>query len=294
MNYPSTFPKNLSPLRSRRSCWLGAYRLLTAIWGFISCNLYATPPDSIALAFTIPTPVHFATADNLGQVYCITADNAIEKYAPDGKLLTRYSNRRYGDALYLDVSNPLKVLVWYADFRIAVLLDRNLALLGALDLIGAGFPEVRCVATAADGNLWLYDEVNFRLVKIAPDGEKRYESQPLNQIVATTLHLTCLRDDNTRVWASDPDIGFLEFDGYAQYQRTIPEQGVAVFQMDQNRFDWIQSPWHYTRSLRDWAAQRVALPAIFQADDTLNVWSAGPILLRAVRGQGLEVYKQAP
>ncbi len=62
--------------------------------------------DSFSLLLNLPVQARFATADNLGHLYLITATNAVEKYAPDGRLLTRYSNNRLGWAAGLVSSRP--------------------------------------------------------------------------------------------------------------------------------------------------------------------------------------------
>ena len=117
------------------------------------------------------------------------------------------------------MSNPLKALVWYADFRSAVLLDRSLTVLGEINLIALGYPDVRTVAAASDDNLWLYDEVNFRLLKITPEGEKRAESQSLNLLDYTPRQPTMLREQDNRVWLLDAVAGLGVFDAFGQFER---------------------------------------------------------------------------
>lgn len=246
-------------------------------------------PDTFRLALTLPVDARFATADNLGNLYVITTTNALEKYAPDGRLLTRYSTQRLGNALYIDVSNPLKVLVWYADFRMVVFLDRSLTLLGELNLIEAGYPEVRTVAAAMDGKIWLYDEVNFRLVKITQEGDKVVESQPLSQMLPGATTITCIRDENNRVCASDPAQGLLEFDAYAQFQRVIGQRDIREFQLLETGFSWLEVPNLRFRPWRGPEAPPIQTPAILQAGNR-PVWLAGRYLL--VGGaQQLECYQ---
>ena len=196
--------------------------------------------DTLRLVQTLPFSATNAAVDNLSNVYLITPGNAIEKYAPDGRRLARYTNNRLGKASLLDVSNPLKVLVWYADFRIAVFLDRSLTELGELNLITAGYPEVRTVAAAQDGNMWLYDEVNFRLVKITPSGEKRHESQSMNLLEPTPNRPSCLQEGNDRVWMADSIQGVFAFDFFAQFDRAYkPQQPVTEFQIVDNQMHYL-------------------------------------------------------
>lgn len=261
---------------------------LCCVWWLLAGEMYAlqpaqAPADSFRLQQSLAVAARFATTDNIGNIYVITITNTIEKYAPDGRLLTRYSNRRFGEASYLDVANPLKVLVWYADFRMVVFLDRSLTLLGALNLIEAGYPEVRTVAAAPDGRIWVYDEVNFRLVKITQEGEKLLESQPLSQVMATAPRIACIRDDNERVCASDVEQGLLYFDAYGQFQTLIPRKGVGLFQMNGAGFAWVDLPRLYHAPWRGPGRDPLLL------EGTHPAWLSGHYLLRAGAAM-LEVY----
>ncbi len=229
--------------------------------------------DSFSLLLILPVQARFATADNLGHLYLITATNAVEKYAPDGRLLTRYSNNRLGWAAGLDVSNPQKVLVWYADFRTVVVLDRNLTMLGELNLISAGYPEVRTIAAAADGNLWLYDEVAFQLKKITPEGNVLFQSQALNMLQANRITITSIRDDGSQVLASDPALGVLLFDVYGQFQRILPWSGIATFVLEQNCLEYLTDTALHIEYLQAFAARDIPLPESAKFPDA-RVWAA--------------------
>ena len=200
-----------------RAVCLGIWLVLLA--GFPASASAQKTPDSLRLIQTLSVDARYAVADNLSNIYLITPGNAVEKYAPDGRLLARYTNNRLSRAGLLDVSNPLNVLVWYPDFRTAVFLDRSLTALGELNLIGAGYPEVRHIAASQDGNIWIYDEVNFRLVKITPEGEKRFESQAMNQLEPAPRSISCLRENNDRVYLADSTQGIFAFDLFAQFDR---------------------------------------------------------------------------
>ncbi|MFN8302500.1 MAG: hypothetical protein U0U46_08415 [Saprospiraceae bacterium] len=201
------------------------FLILLGLCGAIA--LQAQPSDTLVVQRSLPLSARRATTDQLGNLYLVTAGNALEKYTPEGLFLTRFTNNRLGAIQSVDVSNPLKVLVWYADFRTVVFLDRSLTPLGELHLIDAGYPEVRTVAAAADGNLWVYDETSFKLSKLSAAGTPLYESQDLNLILNHRLQISSLYDDGVRVLAADPLHGLYCFDPYAQYLRTAPMEGVA-------------------------------------------------------------------
>lgn len=261
--------------------------LLAIICCFAQSYAAAQTPDTLRLRQTLPVRATFAVTDNLSNVYLITPENAIEKYAPDGRRLARYSNNRLGNPTWLDVSNPLKVLVWYADFRVALFLDRSLTELGNLNLITAGYPEVRAVASAQDGNMWLYDEVNFRLVKITPEGEKRYESQSMNLSEATPNRPTCLREGNDRVLLADSTQGVFVFDLFAQFDRLlVPQHPVTGFQVVDNQIHYLANGKIVAEHLQVRASREVAIPAEILKEKTAML-SGGKLL---VVGEIVEVW----
>jgi len=188
--------------------------------------------DTCVFLFTIPQNAHFVTADHLANTYLLHGFE-VEKYDSTGRFVSRYSNNRLGIPAFLDGSNPLKIMVWYADFQTAVFLDRNMTELGRLNLAQAGFPAVRCLASAADGNLWAYDEATSYLLKLSTSGEKLIESQPLNLEFAQRFAPTCIRDDGGQaVFLSDPVLGVAVFDPFAQLDKILPIKGLTQFEVE--------------------------------------------------------------
>ena len=239
-----------------------------------------TPADTLSCVGSLPLQALLATADNLGYVYLLSDKNAVEKYAPDGRLLARYTNNRLGRLSALDVSNPMKVLLWYADFRTLVLLDRNLTLLGELNLIRAGFPEVNVVAAASDGHLWIYDEVAFQLRKITAAGEIRFESQALNQLQTQRFNLRAIHDNGHEVLAADPANGILWFDVYGQFQKQLPWTGIQAFVLEDNRLAYLADSTLHLEQLYVLASAQLPLPGPARLPEARCWLAAGYLLVQ--------------
>ncbi|TNE51648.1 MAG: hypothetical protein EP344_16470 [Bacteroidetes bacterium] len=246
------------------------------------------PADTFRLVRTIPVTARYAANDNLDNLYLISPQNSVEKYSPDGTLLARYSNNRLGMATWLDVTNPMKILIWYPDFRTVVFLNRSLTELGTLNLIEAGLPEVQSLAAAVDGNVWLYDEVAFKLIKITPDGERRFESQALNQLRPERISFRTIRDNGSEVLASDPETGLFWFDTYGQYVRTLPEKGIYNFVLEQDQWTHLTQDTLHQQQLRAFAGKTIPIPAKCRPSDT-TVWlTPGRLLIQ--QPQALEIW----
>jgi hypothetical protein len=264
-------------------------RLKSLIFFFLWVKIAAAQPlDSCLHYVDIAGATNFAAADNLSNIYRVSGSNAVEKHDSTGRLVARYTNNRLGTARYLDTSNPLKIAVWYTDFQTVLFLDRNLTELGRLNLLEAGWPTVRCLATAWDGNLWVYDEASFRVLKISPAGEKIAESEPL-QFVLRAGALPAppmLRDNGQRVFLGCPGLGLLAFDQFAQHaQMLVQAEDFGAFEVLGN---WLLRP--AGQELDIWPigtfeGRRVRLPALEGA----RYWLSGRRVLVA-RGAKLEVY----
>jgi hypothetical protein len=198
--------------------------LLLSLW---FTPLVAQQSDTLALREVGQIPVDSAlgirhlSADALGHIYTIQGNNRVQKYRPDGQPLAFYSQNRLGKAAKTDASQAPKLLVWYADYRSAVLLDRNMTELGGkLDFSSTEWSEARTVAPAADGNFWLYDEANFHLRKIDATATLLRESQEMNLLIDRPVHIHQICDNGSTVAALDTAWGVVLFDAFAQYQRS--------------------------------------------------------------------------
>lgn len=186
------------------------------------------------------------TTDPLGNVYVLYENEFLEKYDAAGRFRTRFSQNRLGNASYVLAGNGLTLFLWYADMRNMLFLDRNLAQLGgSLNLIDAGFPEARTIGMSADGNIWLYDEVAFKLKKISPEGELLRESLQMNIEVQGRLSFQQILDDGVHVVGVDSTLGFFVFDVFGQFQKKIEiKDAVQQAFLENNTLRWIDQQQH--------------------------------------------------
>jgi hypothetical protein len=188
-----------------------------------SAFVWGQSTDSMTLRLRLPVRGIYAVTDHLSNYYVITDKGSLDKYNAAGQWLGSYGTPRYGMPKYLDVSNPLRILVWYADAQTLVFLDRNMTEQGILNCLNADFLQVSTVAQASDGNIWLYDAALFRLYKIRPNGERLYESLPLNQYHFMDTDTPCLLELNERVWLYSNATGLLGFDLFLQLVTHLPD-----------------------------------------------------------------------
>lgn len=199
-------------------CWV----LFVAILVVKPSSSLAQRPDSTTKWLEFPFEAVQGKVDHLGNVYLGRSGGILEKYSSSGKFLSRYSNNRLGEISAIDVSNPLEILLWFGSYRTAVVLDRNLTLLGSLNFLETEFPEVRSIAMSRDGNFWIYDEAAFRLRKIKTIGLELSSSLELTAFLDGQVTIFQIMEHNNRVLIGAGDRGWLNFDLYGQFSGVIP------------------------------------------------------------------------
>lgn len=186
--------------------------------------------DSLRWQQSIAVVAQFATNDHFGNTYVVTTDNAVVKFDSVGRKTAVFTNKRLGVASSIDATNPLKVLVWYPDFQTVLLLDRTLTEMGRLALPFT----TRCVGTAADGNIWAFDDGVSKLFKYGLDGTLLRESQPLNVYFSQRFSATSLQDNARQVYVNDPAAGMCVLDQYANLEKTLPFYRLESFKLETN------------------------------------------------------------
>src|SRR5215217_2829812 len=98
--------------------------------------------------------------DNLNNIYLINANNQVKKLDDKGdSVAVSNSLKNFGDIYSMDVSNPLKILVYHKDFGTVIVLDRFLNNINKIDLRKIGVLQARATARSYDNNYWVFDEV---------------------------------------------------------------------------------------------------------------------------------------
>jgi len=113
---------------------------------------------------TISTKAKIINTDYFEQLY-IGKHNTLEKYNPNGILLSSYSNQSNGEISAIDVSDPYILLLFYEDLNRVIFLDDKLAPIGKpLDLDKLDLFNVSVVCKSKSFAIWIYDRFDNRLI----------------------------------------------------------------------------------------------------------------------------------
>lgn len=186
---------------------------------------------------TIPVKATDFAVDNLDNLYVVTERNTLKKYHANGDSAGVYNDvRRFGRLHALDVSNPLKLLLFYKEFSTVVILDRFLAMKGALDLRRSNMVQVSAAATSYDNNIWVFDALESKLKKVDDNGRVLLETVDFRQLFGETILPQTIIDQDQWVYLYDPKVGLFVFDRYGSFHKKYAVPGWSAFRVRNKRF----------------------------------------------------------
>lgn len=167
--------------------------------------------------------------DKLGNYYLLGKGfSQINKLDKNGDSISRYNNvRQFGAIASLDVSNPLKLVVYYKDFATVVILDRFLNSVNTIDLRRAGIMQAGVVATSYDNQLWVYDPQEAKIKKVDGQGKVQFASSDLRTVFDREINPGAIIDNDGLLYLYDPNYGWYIFDYYGGFKKQIPQPGLT-------------------------------------------------------------------
>jgi hypothetical protein len=209
----------------KNTAWL-LFWLLASAAGFAQTSLSFYPAKKISGTFT-----SFAV-DHLENIYLLTATDQLKKIDAKGDSVAVFNNiRGYGKVSLIDVSNPLRLLLYYKDFSTAVILDRLLNIRSTIDLRRQNIFQVQAIGLSYDNKLWLYDELEHKLKKIDEDGKLLLETPDFRQLFNEAYSFTSLTDQDGFLYLHDLEKGVLVFDYYGSFKKKILINGIKNFKV---------------------------------------------------------------
>lgn len=193
---------------------------------FCCCKISAQqtiPQDSFRLVKIINGNFTALEVDATGNIYLINTGNQLKKLNAHGDSLAVFNDvRRYGNVSYIDVSNPLKTLVYYKNYSTILVLDRLLSLRSTLNLRNRQIFRVNAVTNSYDNNIWIFDEQELKLKKINETGKLLMESNDLRLLTDKIPSASFLTDVENTIYLYDPEQGLFLFDQYAAFKYRLP------------------------------------------------------------------------
>lgn len=182
--------------------------------------------DSFRLLRRFHSDVVQLAVDNLDNLYIVSATDQLKKWTAQGDSVAVYNGvKRFGKLQTIDVTNPLKLLLFYKDFSTVVVLDRLLTLRAAVDLRKLNIIQTSAVGLSYDNNIWLFDEYENKLKKISEEGTVLLETPDFRTIFPDAILPQQIIDQNGTVYLYDAKAGLYLFDYYGSFKKKLPVTG---------------------------------------------------------------------
>jgi len=228
------------------------------------------------------------TVDNLGNMYLLYQNGQLKKLQPNGDSAAVFNNvRKYGKVYSVDVTNPLKVLLYYKDFETIVTLDRFLNVRSTLDLRQQNFQQVKAVGQSYDNNIWIFDEMESKLKRIADDGRLIDQSNDFRSVFDSMPSPETIIDQDKSVYLYDPLKGVYIFDYYGGFKSRIPFTGWTDFKVINHALVGRDGKFLYRYDEGSLQLQQYPLPAFMNAAVKIVI---APGLLYVLRDGAIMVY----
>lgn len=228
------------------------------------------------------------TVDNLGNIYVLNKAGQLKKLSPDGDSLAIFNDvRRFGKVSFVDVTNPLKIVVYYREFTMVIELDRFLNIVNTIDLRKLNILQAKAVGLGYDNNVWVYDELDAKLKRIADDGTLVDQTTDFRLLFDSAPDPSVLRDQGGYVYLYDTTKGVYIFDHYGALKNHLALPGWKDFDvLDKNMLGRdAHSFFRYQQGTLD--MQEEPIPAYALDAQQVRITPAAIYVLKKT---GLEVY----
>ncbi len=179
--------------------------------------------------------------DPFNNLYVLDDRNKIYLYDANHRLIYTYADNTLGKITYMDITNPLKILIYKKDYGTVIILDNTLSEIDRFNVLELGFQGATLVASATDGNYWLYDHTEYKMFKIDPQGRRIISSISMVELNLQEIQPHFLQEKQGKVILKDRTEGILLFDNFGQYMRRFPFQIESDIQFDGNHLIYYEN-----------------------------------------------------
>ena len=178
--------------------------------------------------------------DNLGNIYLIN-EHEIKKYKPNGTYFGTFSTKSFGEIGSVDVSNPLKILLFFNSTSTLQFLD---------NMHGKSFSEIalniptltsNLAATSYNSGYWIYNSSNFELSRFDANNNPTNTVANTHLILNEKIHPNFMIERDNSLYLNDPESGIFVFDIYGTFYKKIPIKGLTKFNVKEGSINYFKN-----------------------------------------------------
>jgi hypothetical protein len=211
---------HLKPITMGSKCWLICF--FTVLYS----QVVAQQRPALKNLGEVKGKFIYMKPDLLGNLYTLDAVGQLKKYNASLDAVGVFAEvKRFGQLHSIIADNPLKTLIYFKAYKTILVLDRFLQVVNRLDLRRMNIFQTNAMAQSYDGKIWLYDEQEAKLKKLADNGKLELETVDLRIALGWHPSPEVIFELDQMVCLYDQSIGLMLFDQLGGYRNTIPLKG---------------------------------------------------------------------
>jgi len=231
----------------------------------------------------------YFNVDNLDNIYLINKNNELKKITAKGDSVGVFNDvKKYGNPDYLDVTNPLKSLLYYKNYSTIVVLDRLVTKRNTINLRKQQIFYVNAVTLSYDNEMWIFDEEDFRLKKIDEDGKLIQSTADWRMLFDTVPSPVKIIDRDNFVYLYDPAKGFYIFDYYGAFKNRLAFLNWKNIEVNNNTVYGFKDDTLFSYQLRSLQLKEYRLPDFFKKSSSIKAMNG---LVYLLNENGLDIYR---
>lgn len=227
--------------------------------------------------------------DNLDNIYLINNTNQLKKIQGNGDSVGVFNDvKRFGNPSSIDVTNPLKLLLYYRNFSTILVLDRFLNIRNTINLRKQNIFLVNTIASSYDNNIWLFDEEDYKLKKIDEEGRVLQETTGLRILFDSVPSPAQIIDRDNYIYLYDAEKGFYVFDYYGGFKNRLPFLNWTNVEVSGKNMYGFFNNTLYSYELHSLQLKEYKLPMFFGEYLSIKAMNGKLYLLK---NEGLDIYQ---
>ncbi len=262
--------------------------IIPALCLCFSVATYAQSDSVFQFVKTVEGDFSYFNVDNLDYLYLLS-NNQLKKITAKGDSVAVFNDvKKYGNPDFIDVTNPLKALLYYKNYSTVVMLDRFLTIRNTINFRKQNIFYVNNVTLSYDNYIWIFDEEDYKLKKIDEEGKQLLSTVDWRILFDTVPAPVKMIDKNNYVYLYDTEKGFYIFDYYGGFKNRLPFLNWTDVEVTGTTMYGFSKGSLYSYELKSLLLKEYKLPAFFGKFSAIKAMNGKVYLLNE---KGIDIYQ---
>ncbi len=177
-------------------------------------------------------------SDHLGNIYVLRG-NSLHKYNQKWELLSSYDWQANGEITNVDVSDPLRIVVFSENANQVIFLDNKLSIISdPFNLDDLNYYDVSVVCKASTGGFWLFDNLDKQLVYVNHQGNEEIKSGMVDMYSGFP---DMMLEHSGHIYVGYHKQGIVVFNNQAAYVKSLPFTFENSFQCHESNIIYLNN-----------------------------------------------------